>query len=179
MQFLKTRLPTFDSILPVFAVISFMIYGWTLVVFLWKVPSWVQFLTFGEIMATLAYSMAACLLESLAALGILLLACLLLPAHWMRDVFVTRGSAAALLGLGSVMLFMYRFSLDGYSFLDNLIRWSWTGLAVTLLFSFLAPRLRVVVRAAAWLSDRLIVFLFLLLPISLVSLLVVIYRNIF
>lgn len=176
---LKSRLPALDAILPVFAVISFLIYGWTLIVFMWKVPSWMMFLPFGEILVVLAYSMAACLVESLAALGILLLVCLVLPAEWMRDIFITRGTVAALFGLGSVMLYMVRFSVVGYSYLANLINWSSLGLAATLLFTFLAPRLRVVVRAAAWLSDRLIVFLFLLVPFSLVSLLVVIYRNLF
>jgi hypothetical protein len=77
------------------------------------------------------------------------------------------------------MLYMYRISVDGYSFLSNLPRWSWWGLVLTILFTFLSVYIRGVVRAAAWISDRVTVFLFLLLPISLVSLLVVIYRNIF
>ena len=38
MQFLKSRLPTLDAIIPVFAVIAFLVYGWTTVVFLWKIP---------------------------------------------------------------------------------------------------------------------------------------------
>jgi hypothetical protein len=97
----------------------------------------------------------------------------------MRDVFVTRGTIAALFGLGSIMLYMYRFSMVGYSFLANLIIWSLAGLVVTILFTFLSAHVRIVVRAAAWISDRMIIFLFLFVPISLVSLLVVIYRNLF
>lgn len=176
---LKSRLPAFDAILPILSVIAFLVYGWTLVVFLWKVPSWMQFLTFGEILVVLAYSMTAAMLESLAVLCILLLVCLLLPARWLRDVFVTRGTIAAIFGLSSIMLYMYRFSMVGYSFLVNLIRWSLAGLVVTLLFTYFSTRVRIVVRAAAWISDRMIVFLFLFVPVSLVSLLVVIYRNLF
>lgn len=176
---LKSRLPTFNAILPVFAVISFMVYGWTLVVFLWKVPSWMMFLTLGEILSVSAYSMASALLESLAALVILLLASVLLPTRWMRDVFVTRGSVAAFFGLGSIMLYMLRLSTIGYAALHYLFPWTWLALGLTLLLTFLAPRVRVIIRAVAWVSDRLIVFLFLLVPISLVSVLVVIYRNLF
>jgi hypothetical protein len=176
---LKSRLPALDAIIPVYAVISFMVYGWTLVVFLWKVPSWMMFLTLGEMLSVFAYSMTSALLESLAALAILLFASVLLPARWMRDVFVTRGSVVAFFALGSIMLFMVRLSVIGYAVLNYLFQCTWIALALTLLLAFLAARLRFVVRAVAWISDRLIVFLFLLLPISLVSVIVVIYRNLF
>jgi hypothetical protein len=179
MHNLKSRLPSNDAILPVLAMVSFLVYGWTLVVFLWKIPSWIQFLTVGEILVVLAYSLSSSLLESLSVLGILLLACLLLPARWMRDVFVTRGTIAAIFGLGSIMLYLYRFSLFGYSYLAYLTSWSIAGLVITLLFTFLSTHFQTIIRAAAWISDRTIVFLFLFVPISLVSLLVVIYRNLF
>jgi hypothetical protein len=176
---LKSRLPAFNAILPVFAVISFMVYGWTLVIFLWKVPSWAMFLTFDEMLSVLAYSMTTSLLESLTALAILLVASALLPVRWMRDVFVTRGSIAAFFGLGSIMLYMYRLSVAGYGVFNYLFQWTWTALTLTLLFTFFAPRFRFIVRAVAWISDRLIVFIFLFVPISLVSVFVVVYRNLF
>ena len=91
---------------------------------------------------------------------------------------VTMDTAAVFM-LGSIMLYMYRFSVVGYSFISSLLSWTVAGLAVTLLLTFLSARLRGVVRAAAWISDRVTVFLFLLIPISLVSLVVVIYRNLF
>lgn len=176
---LKSRLPNRDAIASVFAIIAFLVYGWTTVVFLWKLPSWLLFLTLDEILAVFAYSMVSALLESLTALAVLLFACLILPSHWMRDVFVARGTTAALFGLGSVMLYMYWFAIVGDDLLPALPLWSLGGLLVTLLFAFLSPRLRVWACAAAWLSDRLIIFLYLFLPLSLVSLLIVIYRNVF
>jgi hypothetical protein len=176
---LKSRLPASSAILPVFAVISFLVYGWTLVIFFWKLPSWVMFLTLDEILVNLAYAMTAALLESLAVLGLFLLLSILLPAAMMKDVFVTRGTVAALIGLGSIMLYMYRFSEVGYSFLDDLLLWNLSSLALTLLLTFLAPRLNFIVRLAAWTSDRVTVFVYLFLPISALSLIVVLYRNLF
>jgi len=176
MHLLKRRLPPSTSILPVFAVISFLVYGWTMVIFFWKLPSWLMFLTLDEILVNLAYVMTAALLESLVILGLLLLVCIALPAAMMKDVFVTRGTVAALIGLGSVMLYMYRFSEIGYSFLDKLPLWTLASLALTLLLTFLAPRLQFIVRLAAWISDRVTVFVYIFLPISLVSLAVVLYR---
>jgi hypothetical protein len=179
MSLLKSRLPPSSAIFPVFAVISFLVYGWTLVIFFWKLPSWLMFLTLDEILVNLAYAMTAALLESLVILALLLLLCIVLPAAMMRDVFVTRGAVAALIGLGSIMLYMYRFSEVGYSFLDDLLLWTLSSLALTLLLTFLAPRLNFLVRLAAWTSDRVTVFVYLFLPLSALSLLVVIYRNLF
>lgn len=176
---LKSRFPPFASILPVFAVISFLVYGWTLVIFFWKLPSWLMFLTLDEILVNLAYAMTAALLESLVFLALLLLLYIVLPVAMMKDVFVTRGSVAALIGLGSIMLYMYRFSEIGYSFLDKLILWTLSSLALTLLLAFLAPRFQLIVRLAAWISDRVIVLLYLFIPISALSALTVIYRNLF
>jgi hypothetical protein len=123
--------------------------------------------------------MTAALLESLAVLGLFLLLSIILPAAMMKDVFVTRGTVAALIGLGSIMLYMYRFSEVGYSFLDDLLLWNLSSLALTLLLTFLAPRLNFIVRLAAWTSDRVTVFVYLFLPISALSLIVVLYRNLF
>lgn len=176
---LKSRLPAFDAILPVFALISFMVYGWTIVVFLWKTPSWMMFLTLGEMLSVFAYSMTSALMESLAALVILLVVSALLPARWMRDVFVARGGVAALLGLGSIMLYMYRLSVIGYGVLSHLFVWAWSALGLVLLSAFLAPRLRLLVRAIAWVSDRLIVLLYLFVPLSWMSIIIVLYRNLF
>jgi hypothetical protein len=175
----KSRLPNFDSILPVFAVIAFMVYGWTLVVFLWKLPSWILYLTLGEIFVVLAYSLTAALLESLTALAVLLLISALLPSEWLREVFVVRGTIASLVGLGAVMLYMNRYAAIGYDFINVLIPWSLAGLGLTVLAAFLAGRNRFLVRTAAWLADQLTVFVYLFVPASLVSLLVVLYRNIF
>lgn len=179
MEKIKSRLPTKEAITPVLAVISFLAYGWTLVLFLWKVPSWMLYLTAGDMLTVLAYSMTSALLESLFVLSVLLLLCLLLPARWMQDVFVTRGTVAAILGLGTIMLYMYCFSLVGYSYISNLIPWSLAGLVITIFFTSLSTRIRPIVRAAELISDRMIVFLYIYIPISLVSLLVVVYRNLF
>ncbi len=179
MHLFKNRLPPSSAIFPVFAVISFLIYGWTLVIFFWKVPSWLMFLTLDEILVNLAYALAAALLESLAILALLLLISIILPAAMMKDVFVTRGAVAALIGLGSVVLYMVRFSEVGYSFLDGLTLWTLSSLALTLLLTFLAPRLNFIVRLAAWTSDRVTVFVYIFLPLSALSFLVVIYRNLF
>lgn len=179
MNLLIRRLPGKDAMMSVLAVISFLVYGWTLVVFLWKVPSWILFLTLGEILVILAYSMTSALLESLSVLFILLLLNLLLPARWMRNVFVTCGTTAAIFGLGSIMVFLYRYSITGYGIISNLIPWSLAGLGITILMTYVATQVRPISWFTRWISDRMLIFLYLFIPLSLVSLGVVIYRNLF
>ncbi|MBV6396543.1 MAG: hypothetical protein HFACDABA_02141 [Anaerolineales bacterium] len=176
---MKKRLPAFGAILPVFAVIAFLVYGWTLIVFLWKLPSWILFLTLGEIIVIFAYSMTAALLESLAITGILLLVSIILPAAWMRDVFVARGAFAALTGLGAIMLYMYRYAVIGYDFIAELIPYSLAALGLTVLVTFAAGRARFLIQSAAWFSDLVSIFLFLFVPVSLISFGVVLLRNLF
>lgn len=176
---MKNRLPEFSAILSVYAVISSLIYGWTLVIFLWKLPSWILFLTISEIMVLLAYSLTSALMESLAVLGTLLLASALLPPAWMRDLFVARGTFTAITGLGAIMLYLYQYASIGYDFINELIPWSLAALGLTLLVAFLAGRIRLLVRTAAWISDLLTIFVYVSVPASLVSLLIVLYRNLF
>ena len=175
----KDRLPSRAAILQVYAIIALMIYGWTIGAFFWKFPSWLFFLTVGDILVLFAYAMVSALFESLILLGILLLVCLLLPAAWMRDSFATRGTSAAVFGIGFLMAITVRFTADIYSWISDLPLWLLAGLAATVLFTFASARVRAAVRAAAWISDRAVVLLFLFTPVSLVSLVVVLYRNLF
>ena len=176
---LRDRIPPVAAILSVYAVIAFMVFGWTILNFLWEFSSWIFFLTTGEILTIFAYSMVSDLLESLAILGFLLLVCLILPADWLRHVFSTRATIAVIFGLGFIMFFVYRYTAIGFSFVSSLPAWSWGGLALTLIMTVFSTRIRALARVADWLSDRLIVFLFILIPVSLISLISIIYRNIF
>jgi hypothetical protein len=53
------------------------------------------------------------------------------------------------------------------------------GLALAVLTAFLAGRVRFLANAAAWFADRVTVFLFLFIPASLISIVVVLVRNLF
>ena len=57
--------------------------------------------------------------------------------------------------------------------------WTVSGVIVTLLLVLLSTRLRYMAVIANWLSDRLIVFLYFQIPVSILSVLVVVFRNIF
>jgi hypothetical protein len=178
MQLLK-RLPAFPDILPVFAVITTMFYGWTMVIFLWKLPGWLFFLTAGEIAGIFAYQMTINLIESLVVLLLLLLFSMALPAHALKDIFVIRGSAAALILIGSMMLFLNRYVSVGPEFRNNLYWWMLGTLLVAIVLTTLSTRVRFLSASISWISDQLIVFLLVLMPLSAISIIYVVVHSLF
>ncbi len=174
---LNRRLPSFSSLVSVYSVIVTLICGWTTVVFLWKLPSWLLILNVGEVLAAFSYVMAWAMVESLLLLGLITIICLL-PAVWStQENFVIRGAWFALGGYGSLMLIVKFHELFGDAF-DRYWGWaSLAGLSLTILLAVYSPRVRFLRTGALWIADRLQVFLFILVPVFFLSFLNVILRN--
>lgn len=174
---MRTRLPDTRSILQVYGVIAVMFAGWTILAFLWKLSAWLLLLNLGEIFTIFSYAMAANFLESLLLLAILLAACALLPARILRDHFTVRGTilsvglVAALMAFVGVEMWAEIRSSPGLLIVPVCV------LLLTAVVLRLSSRLRVS-SAALWLSDRVTVFLFLLLPLFVILSAYVIVRNI-
>jgi hypothetical protein len=174
---MRERLPEFQSILQVYAVIAVMFAAWTITAFLWKLSAWLLLLNLGEIFTIFSYAMAANFLESLVVLVIVLATCALLPATLLRDDFVVRGTILSLGLIGALVAFVgsqMQFGIDsGFMVLI-------APLVVLLLMVFLLYRSSKsswVRSTAMWLSDRVTVFLFLLIPLFALLSVYVILRN--
>jgi len=154
-----------------------MIYTWTSVWFFWKVPSWLFFLNAGEIGIAFAYALATNLVESLAILCGPLALSLILPKEWFLDRFVARGAALVLSGLGYMMYLAFQFKTkDDYPSI-TLKAWS-VALAIVIMvvIVYLAGRLSLFRKIMEVLADRAIIFLYISLPLSLISLVIVLIR---
>lgn len=174
---MRTRLPDTRSILQVYGVIAVMFAGWTILAFLWKLSAWLLLLNLGEIFTIFSYAMAANFLESLLLLAILLAACALLPARILRDHFTVRGT---ILSVGLVAALMAFVGVEMWAEIRSSPGLLIVPVCVLLLTAAvlrLSSRLRVS-SAALWLSDRVTVFLFLLLPLFVILSAYVIVRNI-
>jgi hypothetical protein len=162
------RFPNRQAILQVYAVISFLISAWTIIAFLWKLSAWLLILNLGEIFTIFSYAMVVNLLESLAVLLVLLVVCALLPPPVFRDDFIVRGSVLALGIIGSLMAFIRLHREFGMEsglklFIGPIVVWVLTAI----LLGFL-PRLqwmRYLHSAILWISDRMTVFLYVLVPL--------------
>ena len=174
---MRERFPEPHAILQVYAVIAFMFAAWTITAFLWKLSAWLLLLNLGEIFTIFSYAMAANFLESLVILLLLMAACALLPAQALREDFVVRGTLLSLGLIGALMAFVGGHMWFGIETGAGL----WIAPIVVLLLTGSLLRLfsaRKAVRStASWLSDRFLVFLFLLLPLFVLSSVYVIFRN--
>jgi len=176
---LKNRFPSLQQILEVYGLISLIVYGWTLIWFFWKLPSWEYFMTMGEIAVVFAYAMATNFLESLTALLMPLFFCAILPAKWFKDFFLSRASPLVILGLGYIMYISSHIASNNDSYPTNVVRLIPVIGLLILIMSLLAGRIRFLRRLFEELADRAIIFSYIFLPVGLISLLVVIARNIF
>ncbi len=175
---LLKRLPESQAVLQVYAVIAVMFSGWTIYSFLHKLPSWLLTLNAGEIFTVFSYAMVINLIESLIILLLLLVVCIVLPARLLRDHFAIRGTILSLGSIGSLMVVLLLLNKFGIGGSDRF----WMGfLAVILLTTFLlafSSKIPFLQSAILWLSDRLTVFLFILIPLFVILFAYVIFRNI-
>ena len=175
---MRKRLPEFQSIIQVYAVIAMMFAGWTITAFLWKLSAWLLLLNLGEIFIIFSYAMVASFLESMIILLLLLIVCILLPARVLRDEFVVRGTILSVGLIGSLMVFVgsqMQFGIERGLLL--LI----APLLVLILTAFLlqrASKLHRIRSIAVSLADRAVVFLFVLVPLFAFASMYVILRNV-
>ena len=172
------RLPKSQAILQVYAVIAFMLSAWTMVAFSWKLSTWLLTLNIGEIFTLFSYAMFANLLESLLVLSIVLVLSAVLPPRFLRDDFIVRGTIIAIGLIGSLMVYL---GLNRAFNNENVVMLLGGPLLMLSIMAFLlgfSSKFQWVRSAAAWISDRLLIFLFILLPLFAILSVYVLFRNI-
>jgi hypothetical protein len=175
------RLPDSKSIPGVYAVIVTLVYSWTLFTSFYKLPSWIFYLTINQILSVYAYSFSINLVESILALaGVLLLEFTLFLALRNKEEFQARSILAVLVVLISSMLRLALFQTyeDIDAFLSGELIWWAITLLLGLPLAVFAPKSRRVRNILESIAERATVFLYVYLPLSFISLIVVIIRNI-
>jgi len=165
----------------VYATAVFLVYGWTLLTSFWKVPSWLFYLSLDEILAIYAYSFVVDFFESVLVLLGLILVGFVLPSRWWNDRFISMGMIWLIVIEGSIMLRLYE--IRSPELWDVFVHqqgtwWAYT-VALGLLLSLVVARVGWLQSGLVSLSDRLVVFLYIYMPLTVISILVVLFRNIF
>ena len=175
---ISNRIPKQKEILPVYAIIVLMIYGWTILKFNYNVPGWLYFLNIGEMMSIFAYSMTVNLLESMIVLLGVIAVGVVLPKKWFADAFIARGVSLSILALGLMMYIADQFNTKEY-YPADIIRWLPAVLILIGLVIYFLGRVPFARKAIEFFADRAIIFLYISIPVSALSLIVVLIRNIF
>jgi hypothetical protein len=134
----------------------------------------------GEIALVYAYLLVTNFLESLLAVCVPIVLGFILPPKWFRDSFVSRGTSLVLLGLGYFMFLAYQFQAkDDY---PSVLLKAWAvalALGIIALLVFMIAKIPFLNKALGFIAEWVTVFLYVYIPLSLVSLVVVLPRLLF
>jgi hypothetical protein len=155
-----------------------MLYGWTIMRFNYSVSGWLYFLNLGEITNTLTYVLAVNFLESLVVLFGVMAVAVILPKNWFADYFITRGVILSALMFGLMVYVANQFASKSY-YPAEIARWLPAILLAIGLVVYVLGRLWFVRTAVEFIADRAIIFLYVSIPLSALSFLAVLARNLF
>jgi len=178
IQRFAARFPDKANIVNLFATAAFLVYGWTLYASFWKVPSWIYFLRLNEIFSVYAYSFIVNFLESiLLTLGLVLLGYFLSGNLW-KDGFLAGSVVMLIVIVGSALVHMRIYDDPNLrvSFISSQLRWWLVTFGIAFGASFISVRVAWLRRSLETLADRFTVFLYIYLPLTVLSLAIVIAR---
>ena len=175
---LRSRLPGMNEAVPVYSVIVVILYTWTLLAFFRQLGAWSKFLFVGEWLKVSSYLFAINFVESIVFFAAILLIGIILPRRWFLEKFTYRGSLLSILALGYMMYFPNQLiKLEEYpEYAVRTLPYALPGIFLSVYLLDYVPYFR---RAVEFIADRTIIFLYLYVPLSMISLLSILARNIF
>jgi hypothetical protein len=176
---LLEKIPRLQKLFPVYAIVMLMVYAWTLRWFIWKFSSWVFYLRMDEILVILMYSLSVNFIESLLVLALFIVISMLLPRAWFHDHFVARGTALGLLSLGYLMYLASLFQNKGDFPRSFILRTSIPVFLAIVFIVYLSTRVGFVRKILEGIADRATIFLYMTVPVSIISIILVVLRNLF
>ncbi len=185
MAIFKSRLtavfPSRREIFPVFSMVVFVVFTWSIYRMTWQLQSWLFIVNLKQVFILAAYVLAFGLLESLVMLGFVLFLALVVPARFFKDKFIAQGTAlVGILTLGAIIIQNYPNLFDGMSLAQLALVPVLILAGITiflLLFSTIFDHYKGVTQRIVAFADRLTVFSYIYIPLSLIGLIVVIVRN--
>lgn len=175
-SWLAKRMPTSQQLAAVYGITVFVIYGWTIYWYLWNLPSWLYFMTLGEMLVTFAYGMAVNFLESILVMLVPVFLSLMLPSRWFRDNFVAHGAALVPFSLIALMQYL-GIIITGQEIPSGFVKVVLLVIAGIFLLTFVVGRVRFLRRVFEEVASRATIFVYIFLPVSAISILTVLIRN--
>jgi hypothetical protein len=180
-RFVVERFPEWQALQGVSAVIVTLVYSWTLITSFYKVPSWLFYLTIGQILSIYAYSFVFDLLESLLVLVFLLLLQYTIFAPFKsRAEFQTRSIVIACTVLFSSMarLLLYKSFEASEAFVKGELSWWALTCLLAMLLAIFIPKSGKLRSMFENIAERMTILLYVYVPLSILSIVVIIARNI-
>jgi len=176
-MFMRNRFPESEEIISVYAVGVTMLYTFTLVAAFGDFSrNWILYLDAVDILSLFAYMITGSFIESLLVIIFLLFIGFLLPPKVMRGRFVLYG-VIVMITFFSALALQEGTPLE-INVLSNstMVFKAFAGSAFAL--ALLGERFRVIRKVIEDVADRCVVFLYIYMPLSLIAIIIVIFRNI-
>jgi len=175
MIFFK-KIPKTDHIIAIYAVVAAVTFIWSMIQFFWNLPSWFYFSSIGEILVLFTYMMTFNFIEGLLALFFLIVLFTLLPTRLVSGQFITKAVLVALTGFG---ILIYRNFYFPTKALFDLTLFQWAlilgGEFLILVLPF--NKFPAFCKVIEDLADRFIVFMYITVSLGILSIIVVLIRN--
>jgi hypothetical protein len=178
LNILRRRLPLKSEFILVFGVAVFVVHGWSMREFLYKMPAFLLYYSVGEVYSVFSYMMAFALLESTVVTALLVACAWILPSKLLREGFGYKGFLAIL--VASILSIWFQGTLTN-QYPDNSLLFAGSGIAalVFVLLAFLFQKVGFLQKIALNLADRLGIMTYLYVPLGLIGFLVYILRSLF
>jgi hypothetical protein len=165
--------------------IMFVVFGYALIRLYWYLPSWLDYLRFQEILVIVAYMLSLAFLESVAILGVLIFFSIIIPRRFFFDRFSSMGFL--IVAITTIWAILLHEKIDGfpidYPLLDltriTLLYALAYLLSIGVLAYVLIDRIEMGEKILESLADRMAVFTYIYLPLSVIGFITVIFRGIF
>jgi len=177
-QFIRKRLPSTQELVSVFGFLLFVIFTWSIRGFLFKLPSFLLYYSFGDIIGVLAYMMSFSLVESTIVYLTVIVTAIILPVKWLRDGFSWKGGLI-ILSMGIWFVFLQNsitFRLPTLEALAKNTLITFGGLASLWILCIKIQRIR---ESVENLMERFSIFAYLYVVLGVASLMIVLIRNVF
>ena len=145
-----------------------------------KLPSWLLYLQFQEILSNFSYALVFNFLESVLVVSLIIGLSVLLPRKYFTERFIAQGSLLTILGIGYLM---YLANIVGQS-KANVFPWDTFKMlplisGIILIITFLLPRISAVSKVLEDFADRATIFLYWIVPLSAIGGIIILINNLF
>ncbi|MGZ6316444.1 MAG: hypothetical protein ACXWNQ_04225 [Anaerolineales bacterium] len=184
-KWITSRLPERNELREVFNVVLFLVFGWSIRGFLFKMPALTLYFGLKNNLAVLCYMLAFALVETLIVTSVLVLISMLLPARVLRRGFAYKGFLTILVASVALILFqgysqvnfLKDMLADNYSSVPPLVMGVVGAAAVLVVLLWIFQRWPRFQKYLLTLVEQFGVFTYIYVPLGLIGLMVVIIRN--
>jgi hypothetical protein len=173
---LKTRFPSREDVLYVFGVVALPVFFWSLIVFIYNIPSMVLRLSAWDILGILSYDETYALIETVIVLVFWLVLSAVLPGILLRNKFLALSTTTILVSAAWMMVANYKNFSYNWKLNEALFWLSLYLLSVAVPYA-LVQRFRRISELAQALARRIALLAYIYVGLGCLGVFVVIMRN--